>query len=59
MLKVEVWFDLICPWCLIGKRNLDATLEVLHTRRPGVAEGAQPAAILIAAMEQACESTWP
>jgi predicted DsbA family dithiol-disulfide isomerase len=37
MLKIEVWFDLICPWCLIGKRNLDAALEVLHTRRPGVA----------------------
>jgi len=23
---VEVWSDIVCPWCYIGKRNLDAAL---------------------------------
>lgn len=34
MLTIEVFFDLICPWCLIGKRNLDAALERLAEARP-------------------------
>lgn len=25
-LQVDVWFDLICPWCLIGRRQLDRAL---------------------------------
>ena len=36
-LVVEVWFDLICPWCLIGKRQLDQALAEfrrLHPERP-------------------------
>ena len=36
-LSVEVWFDLICPWCLIGKRQLDqaiAEFRRLHPRHP-------------------------
>ena len=28
-LRVEVWFDLICPWCWIGKHLLDQALERL------------------------------
>ena len=28
-LRVDVWFDVICPWCLIGKRSLGAALKVL------------------------------
>jgi len=35
-LSVEVAFDLICPWCLIGKRHLDTALAMLLTRRPDV-----------------------
>jgi predicted DsbA family dithiol-disulfide isomerase len=35
-LDVEVWFDFICPWCLIGKRNLEAALFLLGARRPRV-----------------------
>lgn len=34
ILRIEVYFDLICPWCLIGKRNLEsalATLAWLHS----------------------------
>mgnify|MGYP006200054097 CR=1 FL=1 len=26
-LQIDVWFDLICPWCLIGKTHLDRALE--------------------------------
>ncbi|HVK85304.1 MAG TPA: DsbA family oxidoreductase [Kofleriaceae bacterium] len=25
-LRIEVWADLICPWCYIGKRRLEAAL---------------------------------
>ena len=25
--KVEIWSDVVCPWCYIGKRNLEAALE--------------------------------
>lgn len=37
VLDIEVAFDLICPWCLIGKRQLDAALAQLRARRPGIA----------------------
>ena len=36
-LHVEVWFDLICPWCWIGKRQLEQAMaqhRQLHPRRP-------------------------
>jgi predicted DsbA family dithiol-disulfide isomerase len=26
---IEVYFDFICPWCLIGKRNLDTAVSRL------------------------------
>jgi predicted DsbA family dithiol-disulfide isomerase len=35
-LTVDVWFDFICPWCLIGKRNLSAALELLRAQQPDV-----------------------
>lgn len=25
--KVEIWSDVVCPWCYIGKRNLEAALD--------------------------------
>ena len=34
-LAVEVWFDFVCPWCFIGKRNLDTALQTLVAKRPG------------------------
>jgi len=34
-LRIDVWFDLICPWCLIGKRQLDQALEQWREARPG------------------------
>jgi len=33
-LSIEVGFDLICPWCLIGKRHLDTALATLRIRQP-------------------------
>lgn len=33
-LRVDVWFDLICPWCLIGKRQFDLALARWHAEHP-------------------------
>jgi predicted DsbA family dithiol-disulfide isomerase len=33
-LTIEVYFDLICPWCLIGKRNLSTALQQFRASRP-------------------------
>lgn len=33
-LLVEMTFDFICPWCLIGKRNLERSLRTLAQARP-------------------------
>ena len=35
-MTVDVHFDFVCPWCLIGKRNLDAALSRLASLRPDV-----------------------
>jgi len=35
-LSIEVRFDLICPWCLIGKRHLDTALAMLRTQQTDV-----------------------
>jgi predicted DsbA family dithiol-disulfide isomerase len=35
-LAVTVNFDLICPWCLIGKRNLETALTMLERSDPQV-----------------------
>lgn len=29
-MKIEVWSDVVCPWCYIGKRRLEAALEGLE-----------------------------
>jgi len=35
-LAATVYFDLICPWCLIGKRNLETALTMLAQSDPHV-----------------------
>jgi predicted DsbA family dithiol-disulfide isomerase len=35
-LSIDVYFDLICPWCLIGKRHLDSALARFGQQRPDV-----------------------
>ena len=26
-MQVEIWSDLVCPWCYLGKRRLEQALE--------------------------------
>ena len=26
-MKIEIWSDVVCPWCYVGKRNLEAALS--------------------------------
>src|ERR1700709_1906501 len=35
-LTVDAHFDFVCPWCLVGKRNLDAAVSRLASLRPEV-----------------------
>jgi predicted DsbA family dithiol-disulfide isomerase len=34
--QIDVYFDLICPWCWIGKTHLDTALRLLAERQPDV-----------------------
>lgn len=36
-LRIDVTFDFICPWCLIGKRNLDKAIHALKIALPQIA----------------------
>ncbi|KJZ39516.1 DsbA family oxidoreductase [Pseudomonas sp. B21-040] len=35
-LRIDVFFDFICPWCLIGKRQLERAQELLRLQHPDV-----------------------
>jgi len=35
-LRIDVFFEFICPWCLIGKRQLERALAQLRVSRPDV-----------------------
>ncbi|WP_116368174.1 DsbA family oxidoreductase [Parahaliea mediterranea] len=35
-LHIDIYFDFICPWCLIGKRNLERALIQLRETHPEV-----------------------
>ncbi|VVO19563.1 DsbA family oxidoreductase [Pseudomonas fluorescens] len=35
-LHIDVFFDFICPWCLIGKRQLERALARLRSQQPDV-----------------------
>ena len=35
-LRIDVFFDFICPWCLIGKRQLERALVQLRASQPDV-----------------------
>ena len=26
-MQIEIWSDVVCPWCFIGKRRFEAALE--------------------------------
>jgi predicted DsbA family dithiol-disulfide isomerase len=36
VVRIEAFFDFICPWCLIGKRNLDVAVARFASDRPDV-----------------------
>jgi predicted DsbA family dithiol-disulfide isomerase len=33
-LSIDIVSDVVCPWCFIGKRHLEAALELYRQRRP-------------------------
>lgn len=35
-LSVDFYFDLICPWCMIGKRQLERAIELIALGYPGI-----------------------
>lgn len=35
-LRIDVYFEFICPWCLIGKRQLQAAIAQLKRTQPNV-----------------------
>jgi predicted DsbA family dithiol-disulfide isomerase len=39
-LSIDVVSDVVCPWCYIGKRRLEAALELYRKQRPDAAEPA-------------------
>ena len=36
-LRIDVWSDVVCPWCYIGKRNLEAGIRDFTGGNEGVA----------------------
>lgn len=34
-MKIEIWSDVVCPWCYIGKRRFDRALENVRTGSTG------------------------
>lgn len=32
VMKIEIWSDVVCPWCYIGKRRLESALEEFEHR---------------------------
>ena len=36
ILSIDVFFDFICPWCLIGKRQLESAIKKLQQSHPDV-----------------------
>ncbi len=38
-MRVEIWSDVVCPWCYIGKRRLEKALVTLGEQHPAAAPG--------------------
>jgi predicted DsbA family dithiol-disulfide isomerase len=36
VIKVDVWSDIACPWCYVGKRRLEAGVEAFRAEHPAV-----------------------
>ena len=35
-MQVEIWSDVVCPWCYIGKRRFEAALDRFRAEHPDV-----------------------
>jgi predicted DsbA family dithiol-disulfide isomerase len=33
-MRVEIWSDVVCPWCYIGKRKFEAALALYDGDEP-------------------------
>ena len=38
-MRIEIWSDVVCPWCYIGKRRLETALTALGRAHPEAAPG--------------------
>jgi predicted DsbA family dithiol-disulfide isomerase len=56
-LQVDVFFDFVCPWCLIGKRQLDQALAQLRASDPDVAVTVRWRGVQL--LPQAPQGGWP
>lgn len=36
VIKVDVWSDIACPWCYVGKRRLEAGIEAFRGEHPSI-----------------------
>jgi predicted DsbA family dithiol-disulfide isomerase len=43
MLRIEVFSDVVCPWCFVGKRRLEEALALIRARRGGAAPAVEVA----------------
>jgi predicted DsbA family dithiol-disulfide isomerase len=43
MLRIEVFSDVVCPWCFVGKRRLEEALALIRARRGGGAPAVEVA----------------
>jgi predicted DsbA family dithiol-disulfide isomerase len=34
-MQVEIWSDVVCPWCYLGRRHLELALEWAETAATG------------------------
>ena len=34
VLHIDIFSDVVCPWCFIGKRHLDQALALWRTEHP-------------------------
>ena len=34
-MRIDVWSDIACPWCYVGKRHLEEAVERFREQRPG------------------------
>jgi predicted DsbA family dithiol-disulfide isomerase len=56
-MRVDIWSDIVCPWCYVGKRRFETALARFEDRG-GCARisGAQAPEVFLDVMEKAYQS---